>query len=135
MEWDILVDEAIEARKKAYIPYSNFAVGAALLTKNGRIHRGCNVENSAYSPTNCAERTAIFKAISEGDKDFVAIAIIGGFEGDTDYCFPCGVCRQVLIEFCDPDKFLVIVARNNCDYKIYKLGELLPHGFSPQNLK
>lgn len=134
MEWDILVDEAFEARKKAYIPYSNFSVGAAILTKNGKIYHGCNIENAAYTPTNCAERTAIFKAVSEGDKDFVAIAICGGFEDDADYCFPCGVCRQVFMEFCDPEKFLIIVARNNNDYKIFKLNELLPHGFGPENL-
>lgn len=141
MEWDILVDEAFEARKKAYMPYSNFAVGAALLTKNGKIFRGCNIENAAYSPANCAERTAIFKAVSEGDKDFVAIAVCGGYKDEknkkdgkdetdeTDYCFPCGVCRQVLMEFCDPERFLIIVAKSNSDYKIFKLSELLPHGF------
>ncbi|MHB1485809.1 MAG: cytidine deaminase [Saccharofermentanales bacterium] len=134
MEWDILVDEAFEARKNAYTPYSNFAVGAAVLTKNGKIYRGCNIENAAYSPTNCAERTAIFKAVSEGDKDFVAIAVCGGFEDDTDYCFPCGVCRQVLMEFCNPDKFLIIIAKSNSDYKVFKLDELLPNGFGPANL-
>jgi len=130
-----LVAQAFEARKAAYVPYSKFAVGAALLTRSGKVYSGCNIENAAYSPTNCAERTAIFKAVSEGERDFAAIAVCGGFAEDTQYCFPCGVCRQVLMEFCDPETFLVLVAKNADDYKEYRLKELLPFGFGPDNLK
>lgn len=129
-----LVKEAFEARKTAYVPYSKFAVGAALMTRNGKIFRGCNIENAAYSPTNCAERTAVFKAVSEGENDFSAIAVCGGYDEDTQYCFPCGVCRQVLMEFCNPEEFIILVAKNPDEYKEYRLKELLPHGFSPENL-
>ena len=104
-----LIHKAIAAREFAYAPYSNFCVGAALLTKSGKIYTGCNVENAGYSATNCAERTAFFKAVSEGEREFAAIAIVGGPRGPlTEYCSPCGVCRQVMAEFCDPDEFLVI---------------------------
>ena len=107
-----LIHKAIAAREFAYAPYSNFCVGAALLTKSGKIYTGCNVENAGYSATNCAERTAFFKAVSEGEREFAAIAIGGGPRGPlTEYCSPCGVCRQVMAEFCDPDEFLVIHAR------------------------
>ncbi len=129
-----LVRQAFLAREMAYVPYSKFAVGAALLTSDGKIYKGCNIENAAYSPTNCAERTAIFKAVSEGEKQFDAIAVCGGFEEDTQYCFPCGVCRQVLMEFCNPDTFIVLVAKNKDEYKEILLKDLLPYGFGPENL-
>ena len=130
-----LIREAIEGMKQAYTPYSNFYVGAALLTDRHKVYTGCNIENAAYSPTNCAERTAIFKAISEGDRDFAAIAIVGGKAGIiTDYCPPCGVCRQVIREFVDPKRFLVILAKSEEDYLLYFLEELLPLGFGPDHL-
>ena len=135
MEWKELVAQAFEARKMAYVPYSKFAVGAALLTKSGKMYLGCNIENAAYSPTNCAERTAIFKAVSEGEREFSAIAVCGGHDEDTQWCYPCGVCRQVLMEFCDPDDFIVLVAKSPKEFRKYRLKELLPFGFGPDNLK
>ena len=130
-----LIREAKEGMEKAYAPYSNFKVGAALLTTKETIYTGCNIENAAYTPTNCAERTALFKAISEGEKEFAAIAIIGGKNGIlSDFCPPCGVCRQVLREFVDPKSFLVILARTEDDYVIYSLEALLPLGFGPDHL-
>ncbi len=130
-----LIRVACEYRQKAYAPYSGFKVGAALLTAKNEIIGGCNIENAAYTPTNCAERTAFFKAVSEGKKDFLAIAVVGG-KGDTleDYCTPCGVCRQVMAEFCDPKTFLIVLARSEEDYMVYTLEELLPFGFSGKNL-
>ena len=112
-------------------------MGAALLTKEGRIYRGCNIENAAYTPTNCAERTAFFKAVSEGERNFTAIAIVGGAEGASqlNYCAPCGVCRQVMMEFCDPAAFTIILAKSEQEYCIYKLEELFPMGFGPKNLE
>ncbi len=134
-----LVLEAIEARKASYAPYSNFMVGAALLTKDGKIYRGCNIESAAYSPTNCAERTAFFKAVSEGEREFKAIAVIGADrnakEADYGYAYPCGVCRQVMMEFCDPKKFIILTARSADDFTSYTLEEILPNGFGPSNLK
>ncbi|MDD5934972.1 MAG: cytidine deaminase [Clostridiales bacterium] len=130
-----MIKQAIGMLKKSYSPYSNFKVGAALLSKSKKIYTGCNVENATYSPTNCAERTAFFKAVSEGERDFVGIAIVGGKDGKiTDYCPPCGVCRQVMQEFCDPKKFIVILARSEEDYWAYTLEDLLPLGFSVKNL-
>jgi cytidine deaminase len=130
-----LIREAIIALKNAYTPYSNFKVGSALLTVKQRIYTGCNIENAAFTPTNCAERTAFFKAISDGERDFAAIAIVGGKDGiSNDYCPPCGVCRQVIREFVDPRKFLVIIAKSEDDYLVYFLEELLPMGFGPDNL-
>lgn len=131
-----LVEQALQAREMAYVPYSEFAVGAALLSQDGQIFKGCNIESASYSPTNCAERTAVFKAVSEGVKDFVAIAVVGGPKGILPQAFasPCGVCRQVLMEFCDPDRFIVIIAKDPENFEEYTLGELLPHGFSPKNL-
>ena len=130
-----LVMRALEARKHAYVPYSHWAVGAALITKDGKVYEGCNIENAAYTPTNCAERTAFFKAVSEGQKDFLAIAIVGGKEDiPEEFCAPCGVCRQVMTEFCDSKTFLVILARSEEDYLIYTLEELMPFGFSGKNL-
>ena len=118
-----LIKEAMEAKKMAYAPYSHFRVGAALLTKSGKVYRGCNIENAAFTPTNCAERTAFFKALSEGEKEFQAIAINGDAD---DYLFPCGVCRQVMVEFCDLKTFEVIVAINEKDYKVFTLEQLMP---------
>ncbi len=117
------------------MPYSNFSVGAALLSVDGKIYTGCNIENAAYTPTNCAERTAFFKAISEGEKDFLAIAVVGAKKGETlEFCPPCGVCRQVMMEFCNPKEFKVIVAKSIDEYKIFTLEEILPMGFGPNNL-
>ena len=128
-----LIREAILAMEHAYTPYSDFKVGSALLTINQKIYSGCNIENASFTPTNCAERTAFFKAISEGEKNFAAIAIVGGKDGlITDYCPPCGVCRQVMREFVDSRKFLVIVAKSEEDYLVYFLEELLPMGFGPE---
>ena len=130
-----LIRAAIEGMDYAYAPYSKLKVGAALLTTKEKIYTGCNIENAAYGPTNCAERTALFKAISEGDREFAAIAIVGGKKGIiADFCPPCGVCRQVLREFVDPKTFLVILARTEEDYMIYSLEALLPLSFGPENL-
>ena len=130
-----LIETAMEQLKFSYTPYSNFKVGASLLTKNGQIYTGCNIENAAYTPTNCAERTAIFKAVSEGVREFDTICIVGGKDGIlTEYTAPCGVCRQVMMEFCDPETFQIILAVADGKYKIYRLKELLPEGFGPDNL-
>lgn len=130
-----LIDTAIEQLKFSYTPYSNFKVGAALLAKNGEIFTGCNIENASYTPTNCAERTAFFKAVSEGVRDFQAICIVGGKNGKlTEYTAPCGVCRQVMMEFCNPKTFQIILAVDKERYEIYTLEELMPLGFGPLNL-
>lgn len=130
-----MIELAIEQLKFSYTPYSGFKVGAALLTKEGKLYTGCNIENAAYSPTNCAERTAFFKAVSEGEKAFQAICIVGGKDGVlTEYAAPCGVCRQVMMEFCNPDTFQIILATGKEHYDIYTLRELLPQGFGPDNL-
>lgn len=131
-----LITEAINARKLSYSPYSHYQVGAALLSGDGQVITGCNIENAAYTPTNCAERTAFFKAVSDGCRDFRAIAIVGSPEGDilTQYAYPCGVCRQVMMEFCNPSDFQIIVAKSEDDYIVKKLQELLPDGFGPDNL-
>lgn len=130
-----LIREAILAMEHAYAPYSNFKVGTALLTAKQKIYTGCNIESASLSPTNCGERTSFFKAISEGEKDFAAIAVVGGKDGViTDYCPPCGVCRQVIREFVNPHRFLVIVAKSEEDYLVYFLEELLPMGFGPEYL-
>ena len=133
---EILVEKALEARRFSYVPYSGFRVGAALLAKDGRIITGCNIENASYTPTNCAERTAVFKAVSEGILDFEAIAIAGGpgLEPPRDFAPPCGVCRQVMMEFCDPRSFLVFCASSPEQYQAYTLAQLLPKGFGPSNL-
>ena len=125
-----LIEKAIEARKMAYAPYSGFFVGAALLCADGTVYTGCNIENAAFSPTNCAERTAIFKAVSEGKRDFVRIAIVGGSKGEMTAPAPCGVCRQVMEEFCDPAAFEIVMAKSPEEYTVKTLGELLPAGFS-----
>ena len=130
-----LIDTAIEQLKFSYTPYSNFKVVAALLTKSGKIYTGCNIENASYTPTNCAERTAFFKAVSEGVRDFQAICIVGGKDGKlTEYTAPCGVCRQVMMEFCNPKTFQIILAVDKERYEIYTLEELMPLGFGPLNL-
>ncbi|MCR4953049.1 MAG: cytidine deaminase [Treponema sp.] len=135
MTYDTLVKTAIEMTKRSYAPYSHFHVGAALLDKNGKVWTGCNVENAAYGPSNCAERTAVFKAVSEGSLEFEAIAIAGGPENADgnpvieDFCPPCGVCRQVLSEFCTHD-FKIVLVNGKGKQKIFTLGELLPESFS-----
>ena len=130
-----LIHEASEARKRAYAPYSGFMVGAALLSSSGKIYHGCNIENASYPATNCAERTAFFKAVSEGVKEFEAIAVVGGQNGVLkEITAPCGVCRQVMMEFCDPKEFKIILAVDKETYKIMTLEELLPMGFGPANL-
>ena len=131
-----LVRLAIEAMAFAYTPYSGFRVGAALLTAEGKVYQGCNIENAAYTPTNCAERTAFFKAVSEGQREFDAICVVGGKDGIlSGYTAPCGVCRQVMMEFCDPETFRVILAKDEKHWQEYRLQELLPMGFGPDNLK
>ena len=126
----MLIKLAMEARGKSYCPYSGFAVGAALQTNVGKIYQGCNIENAAFTPTNCAERTAFFKAVSEGEKEFCRIAIVGGKkDGVLERTSPCGVCLQVMQEFCDPDAFEVILATAEEKYEILKLRQLLPYGF------
>ena len=131
-----LVRQALAAMKFAYVPYSGFTVGAALLTKSGKVYLGCNIENAAYGPSNCAERTALFKAVSEGVREFDAIAIVGSKVGEKNTLVtgPCGVCRQALYEFGGP-KLTVIMAKDENDYIVTTLGDLLPYGFGPANLE
>ena len=130
MDTDLLIQTAVKMLDFSYVPYSHFHVGAALLTKSGKIYTGCNIENAAYGPSNCAERTAIFKAVSEGEKEFQAIAIVGGSEGKIeDFCPPCGVCRQVMAEFCDKD-FKIILSNGKKEVKTFTLSDLLPESFS-----
>ena len=130
-----MIELAIEQLAFSYTPYSRFQVGAALRTREGKIYTGCNIENAAYTPTNCAERTAFFKAVSEGEREFEAICIVGGKEGVlTEYTAPCGVCRQVMMEFCNPDTFQIILAVRKEQYKIFTLKEFFPMGFGPGNL-
>ena len=129
-----LCQKAIDMRSESYAPYSDFLVGSAILTKDGKVFTGCNIENSAFGPSICAERTAISKAVSEGYRDFAAIAIAGGKrDGELQYCAPCGVCRQVMREFCEPS-FKIYLAKSAGDYKEFTLGELLPESFGPDNL-
>jgi cytidine deaminase len=131
-----LIEKALEARRKAYVPYSHFHVGAALETETGEVFLGCNVENASYGAANCAERTAFFKAVSEGHRKFRRIAIVGGFlDSIEDYCMPCGICRQVMAEFGDLHEFQVILAKSSEDYQVYRLEELLPHAFLPSALE
>ena len=135
MNYEELIKTATEMTKRSYVPYSHFHVGAALLDSNGKVWTGCNIENAAYGPSNCAERTAVFKAVSEGARSFEAIAIVGGPEDENgkvqiqDFCLPCGVCRQVLSEFCDRE-FKIILANGNGEQKVFTLAELLPESFS-----
>ena len=131
-----LIREAFEGQKFAYVPYSRFHVGAALRARDGRVFKGCNIENAGYTPTNCAERTALFKAVSEGVREFDAIAIVGSKVGEKNTLVtgPCGVCRQALYEFGGP-KLTVIMAKDENDYIVTTLGDLLPYGFGPANLE
>lgn len=130
---EALMKMAEEARLKSYSPYSHFCVGAALLTASGKVYTGCNIENAAYTPTNCAERTAFFKAVSEGERKFVAIAITGGREGEKpSFCAPCGVCRQVMAEFCNGDFQLVLGSSEKIE--LFTFSELLPKSFGPESL-
>ena len=130
-----LIREASKMLMRSYIPYSHFAVGAALLCEDGRIYTGCNIENAAFTPSNCAGRTAFFKAVSEGEMKFTAIAIIGGKDRKvTGFCAPCGVCRQVMMEFCNPQTFQVITAKSQDEYRVDTLAQVLPDGFGPGNL-
>ena len=133
---EALVSAALKARKQAYAPYSHWTVGAALFTKDGKIYEGCNIENAAYTPTNCAERTAFFKAVSEGAREFAAIAIVGGYDTKEpeSICAPCGVCRQVMMEFCDSDTFRVILGTKDGVQVSQTLKEMLPYGFGPDVL-
>ncbi|MDE6742841.1 MAG: cytidine deaminase [Lachnospiraceae bacterium] len=132
MEEKELIRAAMEARQRAYAPYSDFLVGAALLTESGKVYQGCNIENASYGATNCAERTAVFRAVIEGEIRFSAIAIVGGMrDKELTYAYPCGICRQVLREFCEPERMWVIVARSETDYKKRTLSELLPESFGP----
>ncbi|HJD48151.1 MAG TPA: cytidine deaminase [Candidatus Mediterraneibacter norfolkensis] len=128
MDYGKLIEKALEAREYSYSPYSHFKVGAALLCEDGKVYTGCNIENRAYGPTNCAERTAFFKAVSEGKRDFTAIAIVGG-EEETVWCYPCGVCRQVMAEFCDEESFKIICGKTADEYRVFSLKELLPEMF------
>ncbi len=130
-----LIKAALEARRLSYSPYSGFAVGAALLCKDGSVFTGCNIENSAFSPTNCAERTAFFKAVSEGKRDFAKIAVVGGNadKEPDNYCPPCGVCRQVMKEFCSSD-FEIIMAKSAEDYTVMALADLLPASFDKREV-
>jgi len=130
-----LAGQAIKARENSYAPYSGYCVGAALMTTQGKIYTGCNVENASYGATNCAERTAFFKAVSEGERHFEAIAVAGGKAGEppADYAWPCGICRQVMQEFGGED-FLVIVAISTEDFIVHTLQDILPHGFSGEKL-
>ena len=134
-EYRELIRAALRARELSYSPYSNYRVGAALLTESGEVFTGCNIENAAYTPAVCAERTAFFKAVSEGCREFSAIAIAGSPAGEmSQLSWPCGVCRQVMMEFCSPAQFVVILARSPEDYREYLLEELLPMGFGPGDL-
>ena len=133
----MLIEEAAEARKQSFSPFSGFAVGAALMTAEGAVYRGCNIECSGLTASNCAERTAFFKAVSEGERNFKAIAIVGGPKGKEpkDFCAPCGVCRQVMAEFCDPETFRIVLMNGDGEIRDYLLKELLPLGFTGKALE
>lgn len=138
MDYRQLAEAAVRARENSYAPYSKYRVGAALLCADGDIVCGSNIENASYPATVCAERCAIFKAVSSGKRDFIAIAVAGGAEDErealSDYAYPCGICRQVMREFTDPGSFKVIVARGPDDYKEFTLEQLLPESFGPDKL-
>ena len=135
----LLISRAFESRKNAYAPYSKYKVGAALMTDENKIYGGFNIECAAYSVCNCAERTALFRAVYEGHNNFKAIAVVGGNETEknslSSFAFPCGMCRQALREFCNPKEFKIILAKNLEDFKIFTLEDLLPQSFGPDNLK
>ena len=132
-----LIQEARKARERSYSPYSGFRVGAALLTKSGKVYHGCNIENAAYSPTNCAERTAFFRAVYEGEREFEKIAVVGalGDREPDETCAPCGVCRQVMMEFCDPETFRIVLANGKDGELEILLKDLVPYGFGGKNLE
>ena len=132
-----LIQEAKKARQRSYSPYSGFRVGAALLTKSGKVYHGCNIENAAYSPTNCAERTAFFRAVYDGEREFEKIAVVGalGDREPDETCAPCGVCRQVMMEFCDPESFRIVMANGKDEQLEILLKDLVPYGFGGKNLK
>mgnify|MGYP002860356183 FL=1 len=133
---EALLKKAKEMLAFSYTPYSRFKVGAALLSKSGKIFGGCNIENAAYGPSNCAERTAFFNAVSSGEKSFEAIAVVGGPDGQIkDFCPPCGVCRQVMMEFCKPKEFLILLQNDQGQIKEFTLEEILPLGFGPADLE
>ena len=137
MTKEALVKAAYEAQRFSYSPYSGFQVGAALLTKSGKVYTGCNIENAAFSPTNCAERTAFFKAVSEGEKEFSAIAVVGNKKDapkeEWSFCTPCGVCRQVMLEFVNPEEFFIYTGKGE-EIRTFTLKQLLPESFSPEML-
>ena len=136
MEPKELISRAIAAMDRAYVPYSGYRVGAALLCADGKVYEGCNIENGSYGATNCAERTAFFKAIYDGERDFAAIAIVGGLEGELrGFAAPCGVCRQVMAEFCDPETFRIVLMNGDGEIRDYLLKELLPLGFTGKALE
>lgn len=141
MDEQTLLEMAYQARKYAYTPYSHFQVGAALLTKSGKVYTGCNIENASFGATNCAERTAFFKAVSEGEKSFSMIAVVGGKEGEPNSglsgqpCPPCGICRQVMMEFCNPQEFRILLEDGEGGWKSCTLNEILPLGFGPDHLE
>lgn len=136
MDRQKLIQAAIDGLPKSYAPYSHFHVSAALLCGDGTVFTGNNIENASYTPSVCAERCAFFKAVSEGRRDFAAIAICGGPDGVIkDYCTPCGVCRQVMREFCNPSTFRILVAKSAEDYREYTLEQLLPDSFGPDDLE
>lgn len=131
-----MIEKAIDARKQSYSPYSHFQVGASLQGSDGNLYMGCNIENASFSVTNCAERTAFFKAVSQGIKEFRRIVIVGGKEdGELEWCPPCGVCRQIMMEFCNPKEFEIILAVSTEEYRIYTLEQLLPLGFGKENIE
>jgi len=130
MNYDVLIDTALEAREKAYVPYSNFKVGAAVLTEDGTVYGGCNIENASFGATNCAERTAIFKAVSDGHKSIKAIAVVGD---PTTHTYPCGICRQVISEFAD-SSIPVILIKNKQEYIVKTLQDILPGAFTKKDL-
>lgn len=131
-----LLMEAKKAREKAYAPYSHHKVGAALLTKSGKVYHGCNIENAGFTPTVCAERTAFFKAVYDGEREFSKIAVVGAIDDEKvdNLCAPCGVCRQVMMEFCDPESFVIVMANGEDKIVEILLKDLLPYGFGPNNL-
>ncbi len=135
MDYGNLAKIAIDKLKYSYAPYSRFHVAAALLTEEDKVYFGVNIENAAYGPSNCAERTAFFKAVSEGKTKFKAIAVVGGPDREIgEFCFPCGVCRQVMVEYCNPETFLIITANSEGEVKTVTLSELIPYSFGPENL-
>ena len=135
MKVEQAIEKALDALQYCYVPYSKFHVAAVLVTEDGKAYTGVNIENASYPATNCAERTAFFKAVSEGERKFSYIVLAGGMEGNvTTYCSPCGICRQVMREFCNPATFKVIIAKSTTDYIEYTLEEILPLGFGPESL-